>query len=155
MVHWRGSRDTVRDREEASERLGTIVCAVDASAGGAEAVRRATELSEGLGLRLVLAHVASGHRLEDGCAGVSGRLAQESAERLLERVVQRHGLQDRAERRAEVGTPADLILRIAAEEGADMIVVGASRRRGRFKSALAGELAGAASCPVVVVPPTP
>ena len=135
--------------------MGTIVCAVDASAGAAEAVRRAIELSEGLRLRLVLAHVASGHRLVEGYAGVNGRLAREGAERLLERVVQRHGLQDKAERRAEVGTPADLILRVAAEEGADMIVVGASRRRSGFKSALAGELAGAASCPVVVVPPTP
>jgi nucleotide-binding universal stress UspA family protein len=143
------------DREEAYSALGTIVCAVDSSAGAAEAVRAASRLSQDLGLRLVLAHVASGHRLEDGPAGVSGRLAQEGAERLLAQVVRVHGLNGKAERRAEVGTPVDLILRVAAEEAADMIVVGASRRRGKLKSALAGELAGAASCPVVVVPPAP
>ena len=44
---------------------------------------------------------------------------------------------------------------IAAEEGADLVVVGA--RRGVFgrtlRSALARELAATASCPVVVAPP--
>jgi nucleotide-binding universal stress UspA family protein len=136
---WPFDESALSGEREESSALGTIICGVDASPGANEAVRAACELSEGLGLRLVLAHVATGP--------LSG------AEQFLDRVVQLHGLQGRAERRAEVGTRSDLLLRIAAEEGADMIVVGASRRRGRLRCALADEISGAATCPVVVVPP--
>jgi nucleotide-binding universal stress UspA family protein len=121
--------------------MGTIICGVDGSPGAADAVRAASGLSDGLGLRLILAHVASRKASRNG------------AERLLERVIKLHGLQGKAEQRAEVGTRADLLVRIAAEERADMIVVGASRRRGRLTCALADEISGATSCPVVVVPP--
>jgi nucleotide-binding universal stress UspA family protein len=138
------------------ETMRTIMCAVDGSPGAAEAVRVAAALRQSLGLRLVLTHVADGYRLPDGPAGISGVKAQEGAERLLERVAREHGIDGDADRRAEVGDRVQELARVAHEEAAALIVVGARRqgRRGRrLLSGLATGLTGISSCPVVVVPP--
>jgi nucleotide-binding universal stress UspA family protein len=130
--------------------MGTIVCGVEDTPEAVEALRVAAVLSRQLGLRLVLAHVVRGYE-------PTGGPARREAEALLERVAGMHGLERDADRRAELGEPAETLSRIAAEEGATLIVLGtARRRRGRpVRSGLADELAGAATCPVVVVPCTP
>ncbi|HEY1369439.1 MAG TPA: universal stress protein [Gaiellaceae bacterium] len=136
--------------------MATIVCAVDDSPGAGEAVRTASRLRDELGLRLVLAHVAAGYRLPDGTSGLTGVQARQGAERLLERVAAQQGLDGTAERRVEVGDRSSEVARIAAEEAATLIVVGArtqGRRRRRLLSGLAAELAGTAPCPVLVAPP--
>jgi nucleotide-binding universal stress UspA family protein len=136
--------------------MATILCAVDDSPGAGEAIRTASRLSDELGLRLVLAHVAAGYRLPDGAAGVTGVQARQGAERLLERVAAQEGLDGTAERRAEVGDRSSEVARIASEEAASLIVVGArtqGRRRRRLLSGLAAELSSTAPCPVLVVPP--
>jgi nucleotide-binding universal stress UspA family protein len=136
--------------------MKTIVCAVDKSPGAAEALRIAAGLSKGLGLRLVLAHVAEGFRLPDGTAGVTGLQAQRAGQRLLEHLAREHVLSGDADRRAEVGERASELARIASEEAAALIVVGSrtqGRRRRRLLSGLAAELNGTAPCPVLVVPP--
>src|SRR5262249_18107150 len=125
--------------------MATILCAVDDSPGAGEAVRAASKLSGELGLRLVLAHVAAGYRLPDGVGGVTGVQARQGAERLLERVAVEQGLDGTAERRAEVGDRSSEVARIASEEAASLIVVGArtqGRRRHRLVSSLAAELNG-------------
>jgi nucleotide-binding universal stress UspA family protein len=104
----------------------------------------------------VLAHVAAGYRLPDGTSGLTGVQARQGAERLLERVAAQQGLDGTAERRVEVGDRSSEVARIAAEEAATLIVVGArtqGRRRRRLLSGLAAELAGTAPCPVLVAPP--
>jgi len=133
--------------------VATIVCGIDDSPGAAEALRVARTLSTTLNLRLVLAHIADGWNTGVD-EGVATSQARRGGDRLLERAAGEPAL--RAERRVEVGDPAEALAQIAAEEAATVIVVG-SRRQGRLRpglrSGLAGELAASAPCPVVIVPP--
>jgi nucleotide-binding universal stress UspA family protein len=133
--------------------MGTIVCGVDESPGGVEALRVARDLSHDLDVRLVVAHVARGYSAPEGAEGLGSAQARQGATRLLERLSREHGVTGRADHRVEVGDPAEALGRIAAEEGATIILVGSRRRRRKLLSALAGDLAATARCPVVVVPP--
>jgi nucleotide-binding universal stress UspA family protein len=133
--------------------MAAIICGLDDSTGAVEALRVASVLSVDFDVRLVLAHVAGGWG-----AGADESLTTSQARRggdqLLERTAREHNLA--AERRVEVGEPAEALARVAAEEAATLIVVGSrrqGRRRPRLRSGLAGDLAAIAPCPVVVVPP--
>ena len=103
---------------------GTILCWVNDTDHGRAALQAAADLSDRLKLRLVLAHVADGvHGTgENGSTRTHNR---RDAARLVARLASEHGLSDRAERRSAVGDPAALLGQIAAEEAADLIVVGA------------------------------
>lgn len=132
--------------------MATIVCAFSDSPGAVEAVRVANALSAGFGVRLVLAHAAGG--FSNAAESLSTARALQDGARLLERTAREHKLA--AEQRVEVGEPAEVLSRIAAEERATVIVVGSrrqGRRRAKLRSVLAEDLAATASCPVVVVPP--
>lgn len=145
----------------------SIVCGVDGSADSQAALGVAARLANGLGLRLVVAHVAEPAYVPYAAAapfgGMAGRYAvveeietqQEAAAALLEHVLDAAGLTD-AERRALVGVPAERLADLADEEDAELIVVG-SRGRGAFKAAFLGSvstsLVGVARCPVLIVPP--
>jgi nucleotide-binding universal stress UspA family protein len=138
---------------------GTLVCAVTKGEESAEALALSAELSERLGLRLVLAHAVNGigeFGSEEGVESVSMQADRQGAERRLARLAHEHGVADRAERRVAVGEPAALIGQIAAEEAADLIVVG-SRARGRLRrrleSTLARQLETATPVPVLIAPP--
>jgi nucleotide-binding universal stress UspA family protein len=135
---------------------GTLVCAVTDGEEGADALAVGAELSERLGLRLVLAHAVEGvDGLEDGDESVTMKAGRQGAERRLVRLVGEHGLSDRAERRVVVGEPAAMLGQIAVEEAADLIVVGARARgwRGRLESRLADELETETPVPVLIAPP--
>jgi nucleotide-binding universal stress UspA family protein len=141
---------------------GTVVCGVTDVDEGRGALAVAAELSERLGLRLVLVHVADG----DARLGVSGirsdslamHAGRERAVRLLAHLAAEHGVAGSAEQRSEVGDPATLLGQIAAEEAADLIVVG-SRARGRLRRGLESQLARRLETetpvPVVIAPPRP
>jgi nucleotide-binding universal stress UspA family protein len=139
---------------------GTIVCSVSDTEEGLGALEAAVELSERLGLRLVLAHVATGIALtgdEDAAAeSVSMQAGRQGATRLLARLAAEYGVGDSAERREAVGDEAALLGQIAAEEAADVIVVGA-RPRGRLRrgleSRLAAQLETESPIPVLIAPP--
>ena len=80
---------------------------------------------------------------------------RQGAERRLARLVQDHGV-DSAERRVAVGEPAALLGQIAAEEAADLIVVGSrarSRLSRRLESRLARQLEAETPIPVLIAPP--
>ncbi len=133
--------------------MATIVCGIDDSPGAVEALRVASALSAHLDVRLVLAHVAGGWA-GGADESLTTNQARQGGNRLVERTAREYNLE--AERRVEVGEPAEALARIAAEEGATLIVVGSrrqGRRRPKLRSGLAGELAATAPCPVVVVPP--
>jgi nucleotide-binding universal stress UspA family protein len=135
----------------------TIVCAVDGSAGAAEAVAVAAGLSKGLGLRLVLAHVAVGYRRTTG-VNTGAVHERDSGRRLLDQVAREHSLESAADCRAEAGDRVTELSRIAGEEAALLIVVGSRgrSRRGRGRlSRLSADLRSTAPCPVLVVPPPP
>lgn len=121
----------------------SIVCGVDGSHDSEAALDVAARLSDRLGLRLVVAHVAEPVHVPYGAAAPFGGMAmagpltvmeetesqREAAERLLEQVVAAAGLAD-AERRAAVGLPAERLADLADEEEA--------RRRGGGASAPPG-----------------
>jgi nucleotide-binding universal stress UspA family protein len=139
---------------------GTLICGVSDSDDGRAALDLAVELSDRLGLRLVLAHARDGIEAidadADGAESVSMRANREGAARLLARLAAEYGVADSAEHRSGTGDAATLIGQIAAEEAADLIVVG-SRKRGRWRrgleSRLAEQLGGETPVPVVIAPP--
>jgi nucleotide-binding universal stress UspA family protein len=137
---------------------GTIVCGVTDSDDGRGALELAATLSVRLRLRLVLAHVADGFGPAgaNGDESLSAKQGREGAARLLARLAAEYGLGS-VERREAVGDRAEMLARIAAEEAADLIVIG-SRRQGRFRrglrSTLAAELESETPVPVVIAPPT-
>lgn len=135
---------------------GTVVCAVTDGEESADALELGAALSERLGLRLVLAHTVAGVPVADGGdESVTMKAGREGAERRLARLAQEHGVVERAERRVAVGEPAGLLGQIAAEEAADVIVVGARARgwRRRLESPLADELGSETPVPVLIAPP--
>ena len=116
---------------------GTIVCDVTDPLAGRSAADFAAALGARLGLRVVLVHVGS------------------EAERRLEAVAR--DVAPGTETRVAVGDHAEALARVAAEEGADLVVVG-GRRAGlggrNLRWALARELEAATPVPVVVAPPS-
>jgi nucleotide-binding universal stress UspA family protein len=140
---------------------GTLVCGVNNDADGRAALEMGVELSDRLGLRLVLTYASdgigpvAGNGADEGAESVSMKANREGAARLLARLAAEHGVADRAERRFGTGDAAALIGQIAAEEAADLIVVGA-RRRGRLRrgldSRLAEQLGSETPVPVLIAP---
>ena len=117
---------------------GTIVCGVTDSEEGRSALAVAAELSQRLGLRLVLVHVADGIAARDvngeGNESVTTRAGREGAARLVARLAAEHGVAGSAEQRSAVGDPAALLGQIAADEAADLIVVGSRARPAAARS---------------------
>lgn len=131
---------------------GTVVCAVDEwNADGAAAVRVARALAERLEARLLVVVVVQPtvETAETTTAGRARRVGEQRPRPLAET-----GLAG-VERRIASGEPAEAVATVAAEEAADVIVVGAHAGllAGTLRSAFARELAATASCPVVVAPP--
>ena len=124
---------------------GTIVCGVVDSAEGRAAAQLAAALAARLGLRLVLVHV--------GEAAESDR--RNGVEQALQEIAQSVG--DTAETRLVHGNRVDALAGVAAEEGADVIVLG-SRPRGarsrQLRCGLACELEAVQSVPVLIAPPS-
>jgi nucleotide-binding universal stress UspA family protein len=129
--------------DRASLTSGTILCGVDDSQTARDALQLAAALSGRLRIRLVVAHVAPGKSTE-GAGGLVSRLLAEAAPTAP------------ADARVAVGDRAVRLAQIAAEEGADLIIVGSgrdSRLRLRPGSMLASELESTTTCPVVIAPP--
>lgn len=134
---------------------GTILCWVDDSAHGRAAIRAAADISDRLKLRLVLAHVGDGVDEAGPNANPAGTHQPEGTAGLVARLATEHGLSDRAERRSAMGEPALMLAQIAAEEAADLILVGApvgGRLRRSSESRLAEHLESATTVPVLFVP---
>lgn len=133
---------------------GTIVCGVGEEADGRCAADLAGALRARLGLRLVLVSVLDG--VPAGTQdSVTGRQRQNGAERMLRDLARDLG--DGAETRVVLGGRAEALAQVAAEEGADVIVVG-SRSTGlgsrKLRSTLARELEAVTPVPVLVAPPS-
>ncbi len=115
------------------------------------ATQLAAALAARLGLRLVLVHVTAATReVEHDGTEEPGRGA---IERTLEAIAREVG---DAEARVVWGNRVDGLAQAAAEEGADVIVLGSRARgaRGRqLRCGLARELEAATVVPVVIAPP--
>jgi nucleotide-binding universal stress UspA family protein len=133
---------------------GTIVCGVTESPDGQSAAQLAQALGTRLGLRLVLVYVVDGvpFGADDS---LTTRQRQTGAERTLNQIAREIG--NDAEKRVALGERADALARVAAEEGADLIVLG-SRATGlggrKLRCTLARELEATTPVPVVVAPPS-
>ena len=132
---------------------GTIVCGVRESADGRSAAQLARALGARLGLRLVLVHVVDGvPAFVD--ESLTARQRQAGAELILNAIAREIG--NGTEKRIVLGEPAQALAEVAAEEGADLIVLG-SRSAGlgsrKLRCTLARELEAATPVPVLVAPP--
>jgi nucleotide-binding universal stress UspA family protein len=139
---------------------GTLVCGLTDREDAVGTVELAVELSQRLGMRLVLAHVAEGFAPRANGVDVEESVTMKGdrvgAERLLCRLAAEHGVAETAQRRIAVGQPAPLLSQIAAEEAADLILVG-SRQRGwprrGLESRLAAQLETETPVPILIAPP--
>jgi nucleotide-binding universal stress UspA family protein len=132
---------------------GTVVCGVTGTPDGRSAADLAHALVTRLGLRLVLVQVVEG--IPFGARdSLSARQRHTGAEQILNEIALAIGPE--TETRIMLGNRADALAEVAAEEGADLIVIG-SRPAGigsrRLRCALARELEAATCIPVVVAPP--
>jgi nucleotide-binding universal stress UspA family protein len=131
---------------------GTVVCDVTDPLAGQHAAEFASALGARLGLRLVLVYVVE-RELSPPEEGVTAR--RRSGMPSLDSIAQQLGHE--AELRLVVGRPAEALARVAAEEGADLVVVGA-RPAGfggrHLRCTLARELEAATPVPVLVAPPS-
>jgi nucleotide-binding universal stress UspA family protein len=105
-------------------------------------------------LRLVLVHVLDG--VPAGTQeSLTARQRQAGADRILNEIARDIG--NGTEKRVMVGRRAEALAQVAAEEGADLILIG-SRPAGlanrKLRCTLARELESATPVPVVVAPPT-
>jgi nucleotide-binding universal stress UspA family protein len=119
---------------------GTIVCGVTDTPEARAAAQLAAALAARLGLRLVLVHVVCDE--------------QPHAQSAIEGVVREVGSD--VELRVVSGNRADGLARVAADEGADAIVVGSRPRGARGRQlgcTLARELEAATDVPVLIAPP--
>ena len=133
---------------------GTVVCGVTATPDGRGAAELAGALGMRLGLRLVLVHVVDG--VPPGTdESLSARQRHAGAERVLDEIARDIG--EGTEKRIMTGNRAEALAQVAAEEGADLVVIG-SRPAGfgnrKLRSTLARELEATTPVPVVVAPPT-
>lgn len=132
---------------------GTIVCGVTETEDGRDAADLAGALVARLGLRLVLVHVLDG--VPPGThESLTARQQQAGAERMLAALAQETG--DETETRIVVGDRAEALSQIAAEEGADLIVIGsrpAGLGRRHLRCTLARELEVTTHVPLVLAPP--
>jgi nucleotide-binding universal stress UspA family protein len=133
---------------------GTILCDVTDTPAAESAAGFANALGERLGLRVVLAYVVDGTaaRARDS---VTGRQQHSGAERALVEVAR--GLGGEVETRLVAGDHAEALARVAAEEGADLVIVGARAvgLGGRnLRCTLVRDLEAATPVPVLVAPPS-
>lgn len=129
---------------------GTIVCGVGDSANGRAAAQLAAAISARVGLRLVLVHVVE-DRPRSRRDAVEGRVSRMHG--ALEVIAREIG---DAETRVVFGNRVDGLAQVAADEGADAIVLGCRPPRvpGRaLRCPLAQELEAAQAVPVLIAPP--
>jgi nucleotide-binding universal stress UspA family protein len=124
----------------------TIVVAYDDPES--KTLARAADLAAALKATLIVTNVAPADRHEDADAAGYGRERLEQARAILSE----RGLE--AELVASTGQPAEAIVKLAEERGADLIVVG-MRRKGFFERLVEGSVAQdvmrRATCDVLAV----
>lgn len=133
---------------------GTIICGVTESPNGRGAAELAHALGLRLGLRLVLVQVVDGVPAGTDDS-LTARQRRSGAERTLEEVAREIG--NGAERRVVLGDRAEGLARVAAEEGADLVVLGSRSTglgKGKLRCTLARELEATTPVPVLVAPPS-
>lgn len=151
-----------------------IVAATDGSENAERAVDLAADLASKVGADLVLTYVVTAAPLAPASAGVAhpatdlrmpmrvqtvavSGVPTDAAEDVLAKAKARAGARGarRVETEIRAGEPAEMILAVAKDRGADAIVLG-KRGRGRLAGLLLGSISqkvtALAGCAVVVIP---
>ena len=137
-----------------------IVVATDFSAASRPAFAAALDLARRDGARLVVLHVMMppspfvGHDLPGSWLELEARAKRDAERRLAAAVSQAERFGIATTGTLGNGAPAEVIVRVARREGADLIVMGTHGRSGLgrlFMGSVAARVLGTAKCPVLTV----
>jgi nucleotide-binding universal stress UspA family protein len=137
-----------------------IVVATDFSTASRPALAAALDLARLDGARLVVLHVMMppspfvGGDLPGSWLELEARARRDAERRLAAAVSQAERAGIATKGTLVRGVPAEVIVRIARREGADLIVIGTHGRSGLgrlFMGSVAARVLGTAKCPVVTV----
>jgi nucleotide-binding universal stress UspA family protein len=139
--------------------IATVAVGTDGSGTASEAVKQAVEIARRFDAKLVLlsafddfvAAPAEGHDVELQWATNSSARVRSILEQIEAEVAQ-DGIQ--VETRADKGDPADVLVRLAAECDADLLVVGNKGMKRRVLGSVPNTITHKAGCSVMVVKTT-
>ena len=137
--------------------ISTVAVGTDGSATASEAVSEAAEIARRFGAKLVLlsAYQNSGRSAKGQGQDIELQWASSSSARvrsILERSeadLSRTGLE--CETRADDGDPAEVLVRLATECGADLLVIGNRGMKRRVLGSVPNTVTHKADCSVLVV----
>ncbi len=140
--------------------ISTVAVGTDGSATAEEAVKQAADLARRFGAKLVLLSAFPGSRGSPADRGKDIELqwASSSAARVRtilgrsERALRQEGIE--CETRSDEGDPADVLVRLAAECGADLLVIGNKGMKRRVLGSVPNTVTHKADCSVMVVKTT-
>jgi nucleotide-binding universal stress UspA family protein len=140
--------------------ISTVAVGTDGSATASDAVSEAAEIARRFGAKLVLlsAYQDSGRPAEGQGQDIELQWASSSSARvrsILERSeadLSRTGIE--CETRADAGDPAEVLVRLAAECGADLLVIGNKGMKRRVLGSVPKTVTHKADCSVLVVKTT-
>ena len=135
----------------------TVAVGTDGSATAGEAVKEATEIARRYDAKLVLLSATEEGRARPD-EDIELQWATNSAARVksmlerLERDLADEGIE--VETRAEPGDPAEVLVRLAEEAGADLLVIGNKGMQRRVLGSVPNTVTHKAACSVLVVKTT-
>ena len=135
--------------------ISTVAVGTDGSATAAEAVAQAAEVARRFSARLVLLSAFSDSVTAGAEEDVELQWASNSSARvksILERFEAELGKSGiDCEVRAEAGDPAEVLVRLAGECGADLLVIGNKGMKRRLLGSVPNTVTHKANCSVLVV----
>src|SRR5262245_1977308 len=139
--------------------ISTVAVGTDGSDTAEEAVKQAAELARRFEAKLVLLSAFPGSR-DSGADGDDVELQSATSSRarvgtILERseeVLREAGIE--CETRSDEGDPADVLVRLASECGADLLVIGNKGMKRRVLGSVPNTVTHKADCTVMVVKTT-
>ena len=140
--------------------ISTVAVGTDGSATAEEAVKQAADLARRFGAKLVLLSAFPGSRGSPAGRGKGVELqwassSQARVRTILERsetALRQEGIE--CETRSDEGDPADVLVRLAEECGADLLVIGNKGMKHRVLGSVPNTVTHRADCSVMVVKTT-
>ncbi len=140
--------------------ISTVAVGTDGSATAEEAVKQAAELARRFGAKLVLLSAFPGSRGLPAGKGqdvelqwaVSSRARVRTILGRSEETLRQAGIE--CETRSDEGDPADVLVRLASECGADLLVIGNKGMKRRVLGSVPNTVTHKADCTVMVVKTT-
>jgi universal stress protein A len=139
-----------------------LLVPLDFSPASTQVIQRALEVARPFGARLALLHAVdylpplsfADDFTPSPVVAVDEAELVERAQGALDKLAEQFGLTDEVPRLVVVGAPKEEIVRVAAERGADLIVIGSHGRRrglGRLLGTTASAVLNDAACDVLAV----